>query len=160
VGALAEKLGQRRRYDGIAVVLTSDLGRAVKTAEIAFKGSGIRGVQDARLRECPYGQRNGLPTAQLSAERMRHSDVAYPDGESSRQAVERAAAFLTDVLREWDGARVAHSGHVATRWALDYLLVGVPLEDLVRAPFDWGEGWSYTLPSGWASPGGGHHSAP
>jgi len=132
--ALAEELGQRRRSDGIAVVFTSDLGRAVETAEIALKGSGIRGVQDARLHECNYGQHNGLPTAQLSAERMRHIDVAYPDGESSRQAVERANAFLTDALREWDGARVALSGHVATRGALDYLLVGVSLEDRVRAP--------------------------
>jgi 2,3-bisphosphoglycerate-dependent phosphoglycerate mutase len=33
---LAVELGQRRRDDGIAVVFTSDLRRAVETAEIAF----------------------------------------------------------------------------------------------------------------------------
>jgi hypothetical protein len=35
-------------------------------------------------------------------------------------------------------------GHVATRWALDHLR-GVPLEQLVVAPFDWRPGWEYVL---------------
>ena len=37
-------------------------------------------------------------------------------------------------------------GHVATRWALDHTLLGMPLETLVDAPFEWREGWEYTLP--------------
>jgi alpha-ribazole phosphatase/probable phosphoglycerate mutase len=36
-------------------------------------------------------------------------------------------------------------GHTATRWALDHLLTGVRLEDLVDAPFEWQEGWDYRL---------------
>ena len=36
-------------------------------------------------------------------------------------------------------------GHVATRWALDHTLLGMPLETLVEAPFAWQEGWEYTL---------------
>jgi broad specificity phosphatase PhoE len=40
---------------GIAVVFTSDLGRAVETADIAFGGTGIPVRRDARLRECDYG---------------------------------------------------------------------------------------------------------
>lgn len=36
-------------------------------------------------------------------------------------------------------------GHVATRWALDQRLGGVPLEDLVTSGFAWQEGWEYTL---------------
>ena len=36
-------------------------------------------------------------------------------------------------------------GHSATRWALEHLLKGVPLEELVEAPFDWQEGWVYQL---------------
>jgi broad specificity phosphatase PhoE len=35
----ARQLGERRRDDGIDVVFTSDLRRAVETAEIAFAGS-------------------------------------------------------------------------------------------------------------------------
>jgi 2,3-bisphosphoglycerate-dependent phosphoglycerate mutase len=36
-------------------------------------------------------------------------------------------------------------GHTATRWALDYIVGGVPLEDLVDADFGWQEGWEYRL---------------
>jgi alpha-ribazole phosphatase/probable phosphoglycerate mutase len=36
-------------------------------------------------------------------------------------------------------------GHSATRWALDHLLDGRPLELLVDEPFDWREGWHYRL---------------
>jgi broad specificity phosphatase PhoE len=149
---LAAELGQRRRHDGLAVVFTSDLGRAVETATIAFAGSGLRVVEDARLRECDYGALNGMPVARLESERMDHLDLPYPEGESYRQVVERVARFLTELARNWDGARVLLVGHAATRWALDHLLRDVPLEQLVGAPFDWREGWSYPLPSGWSRP--------
>jgi len=36
--------------------------------------------------------------------------------------------------------------HSAQRWGLAHLLRGVPLEELVHAPFDWQEGWEYELP--------------
>jgi 2,3-bisphosphoglycerate-dependent phosphoglycerate mutase len=146
---LAIELGERRRRDGIAVVFTSDLGRAVETAQIAFAGTGITIIQDARLRECNYGQWNGMPVAQLEASRPIHIDDPYPDGESYRQVVDHVGSFLADLAQNWDGARVLIIGHSATRWALDHLLNGVPLEHLVSAPFGWYEGWSYTLPSGW-----------
>src|SRR4051794_35677229 len=62
---LAEELGERRRADGISAVFVSDLRRAVETAEIAFAGSGIPVHQDSRLRECNYGDLNGMPVAHL-----------------------------------------------------------------------------------------------
>ncbi|MGZ6363275.1 MAG: histidine phosphatase family protein [Ktedonobacterales bacterium] len=46
---LAIELGERHTRDGIAVVFTSDLGRAVETAEIAFAGTGTTIIRDARL---------------------------------------------------------------------------------------------------------------
>lgn len=146
---LAGELGERRRHDNIAVVFTSDLGRAVETAALAFAGTGITIIEDARLRECNYGQWNGMPVAQLEANRLLHIDDPFPGGESYRQVVDHVASFLTDLARDWDGARVLIIGHSATRWALDHLLTGVPLEQCIRAPFAWREGWSYTLPSGW-----------
>jgi broad specificity phosphatase PhoE len=36
----AAKLGERRRQDGIVAVYSSDLGRAVETARIAFGAAG------------------------------------------------------------------------------------------------------------------------
>jgi broad specificity phosphatase PhoE len=140
---LARELGERRRAAGVAAVFTSDLGRAVETAELAFAGSGIPVHRDARLRECDYGDWNGMPVALPEAEWARRIDRPFPDGESYRDAVDRVRAFLDDLVSTHDGDRVVVIGHSATRWALDHLLNGAALEDLVDAPFAWQEGWLY-----------------
>ncbi len=142
---LAKELGERRRADEIAAVFTSDLRRAVETAEIAFGGSGVAIHRDRRLRECNYGVLNGKPVSQVAAERSLRIDEPFPYGESYRQVVDRIQGFLDDLLPTFDGAQVVVIGHSATRWALDHLLSGVALEDLVDAPFEWREGWEYRL---------------
>ncbi len=142
----ARRLGERRRNDGIDLVVASDLNRAIETARIAFDGSGIPVTLDWRLRECDYGSMNGMPRAQLDTERRRRLDEPFPGGESWRQAVARVASALDEIARKRSGQRVLLIGHVATRWALDSTLLGMPLETLVDAPFDWREGWEYTLP--------------
>lgn len=142
---LAAELGERRREDGISVVFTSDLRRAVETAEIAFAGSAIPIHRDARLRECNYGAMNGMPTSRLRAERPLRIGRPFPDGESWRQALHRVGGFLHELAETHDGERVLVIGHVATRWALDHYVIGRPLEELVEAPFDWQEGWTYVL---------------
>ena len=63
----AKELGARRRDDGLAIVFTSDLRRAVETAELAFAGSPIPIERDRRLRECNYGSMNGRPRADRSS---------------------------------------------------------------------------------------------
>jgi broad specificity phosphatase PhoE len=59
--------------------------------------------------------------------------------------VTRVVGFLDELARTRDGQRVLLIGHVATRWALDHQLRGVPLEQLVDEPFAWQEGWEYEL---------------
>jgi broad specificity phosphatase PhoE len=141
----ARALGERRRDDGIAVVYTSDLGRAIETAEIAFAGSDIERRQDPRLRECNYGELNGHPVAEIDALRASRVDEPFPGGESYREVVERTRDFLGELLAELDGERVLVIAHAANRWSLQHLLEGVPLEELVAAPFEWQEGWEYGL---------------
>jgi alpha-ribazole phosphatase/probable phosphoglycerate mutase len=55
------------------------------------------------------------------------------------------AGFLADVREEWQGATVLVVSHSANRWALQNLLHGTALEQLVDAPFDWQPGWEYEL---------------
>ena len=141
----AQLLGERRSDDGVDVVFASDLNRAVETAQIAFGDSGIRVYLDWRLRECNYGTMNGMPRGQLDTERRLRLDEPFPGGESWRGAVGRVTRFLEELTREQEGRRVVLIGHVATRWALDHLVHGQPLEELIDAPFDWREGWEYTL---------------
>jgi alpha-ribazole phosphatase/probable phosphoglycerate mutase len=149
---LAAELGARRREDNFAAVFVSDLRRAVETAEIAFAGSTVPVLQDARLRECNYGSLNGMPVARLAAARLAHIDTPFPEGQSYRQVVAQMADFLRDLARRRDGNRVLLISHSVNKWSLDCLLGGKRLEDLVCAPFEWQDGWRYTLPGGWAGP--------
>jgi alpha-ribazole phosphatase/probable phosphoglycerate mutase len=157
---LAAELGRRRRGDDLAAVLVSDLTRAVDTARIAFGDTGIPIHQDRRLRECNYGQLNGMPTARLQVERLRHLDTPWPGGQSYQQVVDQTRDVLRDLAAAWNGARLLLIAHSANRWALDHLLLGRDLADLVVAPFAWQEGWHYTLPTGWTGdpvPGRGQY---
>jgi 2,3-bisphosphoglycerate-dependent phosphoglycerate mutase len=142
---LAAELGDRRRDDGIAVVYTSDLARAVQTARIAFADTDMSIRADARLRECDYGVLNGRPAWEIEAVRTDHVHDPFPRGESYSEVVTAMEEFLDDLERDWDGRRILLIGHTATRWALDHILDGKPLAELVAAPFDWREGWEYVL---------------
>ncbi|ANY07661.1 histidine phosphatase family protein [Pseudonocardia sp. HH130630-07] len=133
--ATEDPISPRRRRDGLAAVFCSDLHRAVQTARIAFAGSGIPLLLDRRLRECDYGELNGRPSAEVLAQRTARVRLAYPGGESWTGAIARTAPVLTDLLARWDGRRVLLVGHVATRWTLDHLVDGAPVDDLVAADF-------------------------
>jgi len=56
-----------------------------------------------------------------------------------------ACQSLRDLSTSWDGFAVVVIGHSATKWALDCLLDGKVLDELVDAPFDWRQGWRYLL---------------
>jgi broad specificity phosphatase PhoE len=141
----ARTLGKRRRDDGIAVVYSSDLGRAVETAEIAFGASGIPIRLDRRLRECDYGGLTAMPSARIHDEVSLRVETPYPGGESYLDVVERVGSFLDELLPEHDGERVLLVSHAAPRWALQHLLERVPLEEAVTAPYAWQPGWEYVL---------------
>ena len=96
---LAAELGERRRADGVGVVFTSDLRRAVETAEIAFAGTAIPIRRDARLRECNFGTMNGTPASVSRTEDSLRIDRPFPGGESWRQAVDRVGGFPSGVSR-------------------------------------------------------------
>ena len=141
--ALAAELGARRRDDRIDEVLCSDLARAIETAEIAFGRTTTRVTLDWRLREIDYGELNGAPVDVVARERPERVDVPFRGGESYRDATVRVATLLEELAASPADRRVLLIGHTATRWALDHLLDGRPLEEVVAAPFDWREGWEY-----------------
>jgi broad specificity phosphatase PhoE len=145
--ALAAEVGKRRR--DVDIVFTSDLGRAAETAAIAFRDWGIPVRLDWRLRECNYGDWNGMRVEKLDAERSHHVVDPFPGGESYSDVVFRVADFLSELASGLSGRRVLIVGHTATRWALDHLLNGADLARLVASPFEWREGWRYDLSEAW-----------
>lgn len=157
----AAELGARYRHANLAVVFTSDLHRAAQTAEIAFPGASTPIRFDPRLRECNYGTLNGRPTAVVAGERATHIDTPFPGGQSYREVIEATSDFLHDLASGWDGRRALLIAHSANKWALDCLLAGGSIEELIDAPAEWHEGWSYTLPVPWPEPepGDSRHQA-
>ena len=148
-GALSEsgkraamELGLRHRALPPSVVFTSDLGRAVETADIAFaahdsRSSGTPGCESATT---------ASSTGSRRASRSRTSG-AYQHTLSRGQATNRSSRRWTSSCpRSWSvgrETRVVLIGHSATRWALDSLVNGVPLEESVISPFHWQPGWRY-----------------
>jgi broad specificity phosphatase PhoE len=141
----AREMGERRADDGIDAIYVSDLERALETVREAFAGSTIPVRVDSRLRECNYGRLNGMPRQQLDRERASHIARPWPDGESYGDVVARTRPFLVELLGEWDGGRVLLVGHSANRWALEHLINGRDLLELIDEEFKWQPGWEYVL---------------
>ncbi len=125
------------------MVLVSDLRRAAETAEVAFTGTAVPVLHDWRLRECDYGDLNGMPATSVHAAVSGPHD-RYPSGESWAEAVMRVDAVLDDITERWPGSRVLIIGHMSSYWALERRCHGLPLESIGR-PFDWQHGWEYDL---------------
>jgi broad specificity phosphatase PhoE len=139
----AHALGERRRPENFTAIVCSDLTRAVRTAEIAFRDSRLSIIQDPRLRECDYGTFTRRPTSEIDEQRALRVDVPFPDGESYRQVVARVADWLEAWAPRFDDGPVLVIGHRATSYAFEYLLRRVPLNRVVSAPWAWQPGWTY-----------------
>jgi 2,3-bisphosphoglycerate-dependent phosphoglycerate mutase len=75
-----------------------------------------------------------------------YCDRPYPGGESHAQAVRRVAGFLADLPTRWARRRVMLIGHLATYRALEHVINGRTVRDLVATEFVWrAEGWEYRL---------------
>lgn len=149
---LAVVLGERHRDDGIEAVYVSDLQRAVDTARIAFGDGAIPVIEEPRLRECNYGEQNGIGNALHGPLRPTHIDVPWPGGESYRDVVARTAALLEEHVERHDGGRILWVSHSACKFALDHLLLGRDLADVVDAGMEWQPGWEFRVPTGWKAP--------
>jgi broad specificity phosphatase PhoE len=138
----AAELGTRYGAGALAAVYPSDSIRSRRTAEIAF-GGRLAAVADSRLRECHYGTMTRQPTAAVDAERLARIDVAFPGGESYTDVVARVQAWLDEAgARHPDGTALV-IGHRATWYALEHLLNGRPLAEVIAAPWRWQPGWPY-----------------
>jgi broad specificity phosphatase PhoE len=146
--AQARALGERRRAAGIAAVYCSDLERAWRTAAIAFGATDLPIRRDARLRECDYGARTRHPAAEIERARIAHVTTPFPGGESYADVVVRVAGWLGDLpaaVPDLDQPIVLVIGHRASYFALEHLLRGRALAEVIAAPWQWQPGWTYDL---------------
>ena len=130
------------------VVFCSDLKRAVDSAEITWGGK-YPIMQDARLRECNYGDFNGKSSSIVEPLQEKSISTPMPNGESYEMVQVRIASFLTHLKKNFDGKHIAIVAHKAPQLALDVLLKGMTWEEAFAADWRktkaWKPGWEYTL---------------
>ncbi|MES2931181.1 MAG: histidine phosphatase family protein [Patescibacteria group bacterium] len=130
------------------VVFCSDLKRAVRSASLAFGGI-YPIIEDSRLRECNYGDMNGLPSGAVEPMQETAITTPMPNGESYEEVKVRIADFLDMLKKEHDGKHVAIVAHKAPQLALEVLLKGKSWDEAFaedwRKTKAWQPGWEYVL---------------
>jgi broad specificity phosphatase PhoE len=92
----------------IAAVYSSDLLRAVQTAELIAEPFGLAINLEPRLREINLGVWEGMPSAEVEAqysqelaERARNPFLAHvPNGESPREVAERVLQAVNEIVAD------------------------------------------------------------
>ena len=132
----AERLGRRLASEGIARILSSDLPRAVTTAEHLQRATGAVLTFDALLQERNFGDIRGIPYAELGLD-MFAPDYAPPSGETWD-------VFHARVDRAWD--RVQETA-AATRGPLAVVTHGLVCRSLASRHLILADG--ETVPERW-----------
>ena len=132
----AERLARRLEREGIASILSSDLARAVTTADYLRRATGAPVQHDPLLHERNFGDLRGTPYAELDFD-MFADGYTPPNGETwevFRSRVARAWALIEETAAVTDGhlAVVTH-GLVCRSLAAHHLIL--PEGD--DAPLQW-----------------------
>lgn len=112
------------------LLVTSDLARAVQTAQIVGDACGLPTICEPRIRERGLGHWEGLTREEVAAEFpdefadwIAGRDVSRRGGETREQVAERSAAAFADLD---DVAMTVLVTHSATAMALTKHLLGIP----------------------------------
>lgn len=109
-----------------SLVISSDLARALETAEAVAGALRVPLEVDPRLRERCLGEAEGSPASSwrgrlgFVGERVTDPDARAPLGESIRELYERVSAVIETVSHRGDGpvVLVTHGGVIKTALAL------------------------------------------
>ncbi len=143
---LTEKgIGQSNEFarllegEGITEVYSSDLGRAVKTAEIVCGRLGLKPHITPMLREISFGKFDGMVKSEipkkyprLFAERENDKfNIAYPGGTSYADLVRQVKPLIEKLLKKKKGA-VLIVGHEAINRVVTGLLLERKPEQILK----------------------------
>lgn len=122
----ALNLGKVNKDINFDVIFTSDLVRAIESANIAFPN--VLKIQDKRLRECNYGNLDGEDKNLIVYEE--HIDVPFPSGESLKDVEVRVQSFINDILKEYKGKTIGIVAHRAPQLAFEVITKNISWERL------------------------------
>jgi len=120
------------------VILSSDLVRAVETAEIIAKEIKISIETDDRLREIDQGEWEGMNVDEIKEKFhdlfvLRQNDplnVASPGGETIGQVYERVCLALEDICRAYPTGIVVITAHGIVLAIIRIIAGGFPIQDV------------------------------
>lgn len=133
----AEAIASRLREEPLRAVYSSDLRRAMQTAQSIARYHGLYPVADADLRELSYGVWEGMSREEILAsewaelfEKYRRDSLRYrpPGAEYPEQILERSRRVLQRIRHEHHEGTVCIVGHGGSLRALICVALSAPLE--------------------------------
>ena len=115
----AKALGIRMKSEQLDYFYSSDLGRAMHTAQLIGEPSGLVAEPFSKLRERDLGLLEGLNTDEMLEQypeiynsfRNDGPDFLVPQGESFRQFYERCANGVLEIAKKHEGSRIGIVTH-------------------------------------------------
>lgn len=143
----AENLGKviREKEIKFDVLFSSDLKRAVESANIAFPEN--KKQTDNRLRECNYGDLDGMHKSLVIYEE--HIEKSFPNGESLKDVENRILEFIKFLKENYQDKTVGIIAHRAPQLALEVITKNITWEEAIKNDWrktgDWQPGWKYII---------------
>lgn len=152
----SELMGKRLASKSIEVVYSSDLIRAVKTAQTANGFWNAKHVIKSELREISYGEMEGMADEDIAvqfadfkkAQERLEEDLPYPGGECAGDVIRRAMPLFQEIAESGykNVAVVTHGGVIRVMTAAflhmepkNYRLLGNSLENCSITEVHWNE---------------------
>ncbi len=141
--AQAKALARRLIRERFSALYSSDLGRAVQTAQIIAQATGHEIITDPRLRERHLGIFQGLVGDEIKEKypeeyklhRSLGPDYVIPGGESVRQQVARNLAYLNEIAAKHLGETILVITHGGVLSGLFRHTFSIPFEAPRRFEF-------------------------
>ena len=141
----AIKLGEIRKDTHFDIIFTSDLIRAIDSANLAFPN--VKKIQDRRLRECNYGDLDGKDKSLVVYEE--HIETPFPNGESLKDVEKRIKDFIHFLKDNYEGKTIGIVAHRAPQLAFEVLTKDISWEEANKNDWrktnSWQPGWDYTI---------------
>ena len=139
-------LKNKINLDEIDLVISSDLKRAIDSANYTFKEFKTI-INDERLRECNYGDLNGYDSSLVIDED--HITEPFPNGESMLDVEKRIKDFSSYLKENFDGKTIAIVAHKAPQLAFEVITKNITWEEALekdwRKTKSWQPGWEYII---------------
>ena len=141
----AIELGKIKKNTVFDVIFTSDLIRAIDSANLAFPN--VEHIQDSRLRECNYGELDGKDKSLVVYEE--HIDKPFPNGESLKDVEKRVKEFMGFLKENYQGKKIGIVAHRAPQLAFEVLTKNISWEEANKNDWRktkaWQPGWEYVI---------------